>query len=234
MSGDARRRLEVQAKRPLVLYGIGAQARTVVNEIDAAGTHRVAGYTVDRTYVSGDTHAGLPLVAFETVETSFSPADYDLLVLVGYRRMRGRRDAFARARAKGYRLPNIVSPGARLDAGIEMGENNLVGELVYCGPGVHLGDNNVIRPLTHVGHNTSIGSHNFIAPSVAIAGTCAIGDLCYVGIGATVCDRVRLGDETLLAAGAVLTADAPPFSQFAGNPARQVGEHPETGILLLG
>ncbi|MFH1144033.1 MAG: hypothetical protein V1774_05765 [Candidatus Eisenbacteria bacterium] len=224
----------MEAQRPLVLYGMGIQARTMAREIDAAGSHRVVGFTVDRPYLTADRYAGLPVVAFDAVEGAFPPRDYELLVLVGYRRMRRRREAFIAAKAKGYHMPNIVSPGARLAQDIVLGENNLIGDLVCCGPAVRIGDNNVIRPMVHIGHDTAIGSHNFIAPCSAMAGTCAVGDLCYVGIGAVMIDRVALGDETLLSAGAVVTASTPACSQFSGNPARKIGEHPGTGILFLG
>ena len=243
--------------RPLIIYGLGRLAREMHRAVTEEHARQVAAFTVDRAYLAGEraggkpaaafgdklvgafadepplAFEGKPLVAFEEVERLYPPDQYDLLVLIGYRRMRSRREMFARAKAKGYRLPNLIAPGARLASSVAMGENNVIGELVYIGDDAQLGDNVLIRPLTHIGHETRIGSHSFIAPGAAIASACRIGELCYLGIGATVIEKVALGDETLVAAGAVVTADAAPCTQLAGNPARPVGEHAQTGIMIL-
>jgi sugar O-acyltransferase (sialic acid O-acetyltransferase NeuD family) len=243
--------------RPLIIFGLGSLAREMHRAVTEEHGRQVAAFTVDRAYLAGERSAGKPaaacgdrplvafadepplafeekpLVAFEEVERLYPPDRYDLLVLIGYRRMRNRREMFARAKAKGYRLPNVIAPSARLAANAAMGENNVIGELVYVGDDVQLGDNVLIRPLTHIGHMTRIGSHSFIAPGTAIASACRIGELCYLGIGATVIEKVTLGDETLVAAGAVVTADAAPCTQLVGNPARPVGEHSATGIMIL-
>jgi sugar O-acyltransferase (sialic acid O-acetyltransferase NeuD family) len=219
--------------RPLVIFGLGALARSTYATIRADRAHRVAGFTVDAAYRSDDRFDGLPVVAFDEIDAHFPAADHDLLLLIGYRRMRDRRRLFERAKAKGYSMPNLIAPTARIEPGVVLGENNLIGDLCYVGFEVTLGDNVVIRPMTHIGHGTRIESHAFIAPGVKLAGGCRIGAMSYLGIGAVVIDRVTLGAETLVAAGAVIVGDTPACSQFAGNPARQVGEHGGTGILIL-
>ena len=55
-------------------------------------------------------------------------------------------------------------------------------------------------------------------------------DNVWIGDGATVCKGVRIGAHAIVAAGAVVTKDVPPFSVVAGNPAAVVKtldpEHP--------
>lgn len=49
-----------------------------------------------------------------------------------------------------------------------------------------------------------------------------IGRRCFIGGGATILPGVTIGDESIVGAGAVVTADVPPNTIVAGNPARIV------------
>jgi len=53
-------------------------------------------------------------------------------------------------------------------------------------------------------------------------GPVRIGRRCWLGFASAVMKGVSLGDETVVAAGAVVTTDAPARSMIAGNPARVV------------
>ncbi len=218
--------------RPLVVFGLGPLADSACDMLAASG-RRPAAFTLDREYLQADSYAGVPLVAFEELERRFPPETHDLLLLIGYRRMRTRAELFARVKAKGYRLPGLIAASAHLASGVQLGENVIVTEFAFLGNDARLGDNVLVRPMTYIGHQSFVGDHTFIAPRVGIASRCRIGSLCYVGIGATVIDKVAIGDETLVAAGAVVISDCAAGTQMAGTPARKIGEHGETGILIL-
>src|ERR1051326_2663931 len=49
-----------------------------------------------------------------------------------------------------------------------------------------------------------------------------IGDDVWIGAGATILKGVRIGERAIVGAGAVVTADVPPDSVVAGNPARVI------------
>ena len=155
-----------------------------------------------------------------------------MLVTIGYRRMRDRREMVPRARGFGYRLINYVAPRARTYPDLAMGENNILFDDVYVGPFGVLGSNNVIRPQTYVGHDVRMGDHAFVAPGVSIGGRCRIGDLSFVGIGATVVDGVTIGRECLIGAAALLLRDAEPLGAYLGHPAKRVRELADTGVVV--
>ena len=50
-----------------------------------------------------------------------------------------------------------------------------------------------------------------------------IGSDCWIGANATIIAGVTIGHGTIIAANAVLTKDAEPFSVYAGIPAKKVG-----------
>ncbi len=219
--------------RPIVIYGIGSLARTTLQAAEQVGLGSVAACTADRRYIAEEQFMGHPLVAFEEVEEAYPPSACDMLILVGYKRMRDRRAIFDRAKAKGYTLANLIAPNCTICDGVEMGENNIIGNYVYLGPFSRLGDHNTIRPHTHIAHDAKIGSHIFIAPGCQIASHCGIGDLSYISIGAVVIEHVTIGEESLVGAGALVLASTETGSQNLGSPARKTGEHKETGIILM-
>lgn len=51
-----------------------------------------------------------------------------------------------------------------------------------------------------------------------------IGNDVWIGAGSTILDGVNLGEGVVVAAGAVVTKDVPPYSIVGGVPARVIGE----------
>jgi acetyltransferase-like isoleucine patch superfamily enzyme len=110
---------------------------------------------------------------------------------------------------------------------------------------VWLGDHISVNPHAilyghgglRVGHNTRIGAHVVVIPAnhnfrdplqpIRCQGlTCKgidIGPDVWIGAGAKVLDGVSVGHGAVVAAGAVVTRDVPPFSIVAGVPARVIG-----------
>lgn len=56
-----------------------------------------------------------------------------------------------------------------------------------------------------------------------------IGRGAWIGIGAVVCGNVTVGENAVVGANAVVTADVPPRTVVAGNPARIVRQHDGVG-----
>lgn len=95
----------------------------------------------------------------------------------------------------------------------------------------------------HCRREIRIGSWTSLAPLVAIIDTHAhelspglgvhtapvcIGDDVWVGRGAQVLAGTTIGDGSVVAAGAIVTHDVPPWTVVAGVPARPIRELPET------
>ncbi|WP_290428837.1 acyltransferase [Roseateles amylovorans] len=61
-----------------------------------------------------------------------------------------------------------------------------------------------------------------IATGTTAADEIRVGDNCFFGVNAMVLGNVDIGHGCVIGAGAVLTADVPPFSLVIGNPARVI------------
>lgn len=61
-----------------------------------------------------------------------------------------------------------------------------------------------------------------IVTSMPSRGDTVVGNDVWFGYGVTVMPGVRIGDGAVIAAGAVVTADVPPYTIVGGNPARPI------------
>src|SRR3954469_24864399 len=96
--------------RPVVIFGTMRSASLARYCIEHDSPLRVAGFTVDQAYAQAGEYEGLPLVAFEALEQRFPPAEYRLLIPMGYQQMNGvRRDRYEQASFRGYSFASYVS-----------------------------------------------------------------------------------------------------------------------------
>lgn len=120
---------------------------------------------------------------------------------------------------------------------------------VYVHSSSHVATDLVTGPYVFIGRNcdiaprVTIGRYTMLAPEVAIVGgdhlwdvpgvpmqfagrpsqpTTRIGSDAWLGYGAIVMRGVTIGDGAIVAAGAVVTRDVPPFEVWAGVPATRL------------
>ena len=131
--------------------------------------------------------------------------------------------------------------------GIAIGDNVFVGRntIIYCQNGdVEIGDNANIGSncqvfsanKVRIGKNVLVaaytylvgGGHNYEDPDIPIIeqGRTAIGidigDNVWLGAGVKVLDGVTIGESAIIAAGAVVTEDIPPYAIAGGIPAKVI------------
>lgn len=113
--------------------------------------------------------------------------------------------------------------------------NNAVGDVIignYTRIGLH---NTIIGPVT-IGHHVNLAqgitvtalNHKFENPDIRIdeqgvsTKPVVIGNDIWVGANAVILPGVTIGDHSVIAAGAIVTKDAPPHSLVAGVPAKVI------------
>ncbi|HTN45757.1 MAG TPA: acyltransferase [Flavipsychrobacter sp.] len=115
---------------------------------------------------------------------------------------------------------------------VHIGSHTLVGMgNVIIGP-VRIGDdvifaqNIVVSGLNHVYESLSSPIHRQGVTTAEII----IENECWVGANVVITAGVSVGKHSVIAAGAVVTKDVPPYSVAAGNPARVIKQvNPATG-----
>jgi len=133
------------------------------------------------------------------------------------------------------------------ERGIELGSdcvvsrNNILsckGGYIKLGNGTNIAQNSLVHSESAVelGKNTLVasyvyfvggGNHDFSRTDIPIIqqpslsrGGIFIGDNCWFGAGVIVIDGSKIGNDSVIAAGAIVNIDVPPFSVVVGMPAR--------------
>ncbi len=219
--------------KKIIVYGAGAYANVFYYEVKRTNIMEIVAFAVDSNYIQAQKDfLGIPLICFENCEVLYPPEEYDMMVLCGYTRMRDRKAMFDKAKAKGYKLCNYISPDAYVEEGVQLGENNIIFSNAFIGHHGKMGDGNIVRQNVYLGHQFNLGNHIIISSGCTIGGNCKIGDMSFIALGAVVIDSISIGYECLIGAASNVVKNIDAFSKCVGNPARVIGNFEETGVVV--
>lgn len=177
--------------------------------------HEVVAFTVDASHLEEDKYMGLPVVAFEEIEKTFPPGEYQMFVPISFKKMNHlRAERFELAKAKGYTCVSYVSSKATTFPGFECGENCFILEDNTIQPFVKIGDNVVLWSGNHIGHHSIIKDHVFVASHAVISGACIIEPYCFLGVNCTIRDETIIARETLVGMGALILKDTQEYEIY--------------------
>ena len=219
--------------RPLVLVGAGEFAQIACEYFEHDSDYDVVAFSVERDYLVQPTLAGRPVVAFETLEADYPPADVDVFVAVPSSQLnRLRTRLYREAKRRGYRLATYVSTRAFVWRNAEVGENSFIFEGNVIQPFVRVGSNCILWSGNHVGHRTVVRDNVFIASHAVISGYCEIGESSFVGVNTTFNDHVKVAPDNVIGAGALVTRDTEPGRVYVGSPAHAVPDRTSFDVRL--
>lgn len=219
--------------KKVIVFGNTILSKMLYYDSLSADNFEVICFTVDKAYLNQPEFLGRPQVDFDSITSLYPPGEYDMIsILGGYSNMRNREKMYTRAKEKGYKLRNYISPKADFSPEITLGENNIIFGQSHIGIGGVMGNNNIIRQNTYLGHDFIIGNHNFIGAGCNIGGNSRMNNTSYIGLGATVINNIIMAEETLIGAGSVVIKNTEPYSKNVGNPSHIIGYHKEEGIKM--
>lgn len=218
--------------KKLIIYGAGPLAEIMYYHFTHESEYEVVAFCLDKVYITTQQCCGLPIVDFETVTRAYPPSDFQMFVAIGYKSMRNRGLQFDKAKQKGYTLANFISQRSYIRDNLKLGENNVILSSCDFEPFVTIGNNNIFWTRTIIGHHAIIGHHNYISGGGGIGGNCIVGDCCFLGNSAVMINDINIADETYMIAGTIILKDTQVASKYHGNPAKLIGRHAETGILI--
>jgi sugar O-acyltransferase (sialic acid O-acetyltransferase NeuD family) len=203
--------------KPLVIFGTGGFAEMAHYYFERDSDYSVAAFTVDASYVTGDTFKGLPVIAFEELESSFPPDQVMMYIAVGIQKVNQQRAGkVAEAEARGYQLASYLSSKAIVADDLILQPNSFIMDGVIIQPMVSVGRDSIIWPTTLVGLRSRIGEHCWITASM-IGESVTIGDYTFVGLNATIPSYRKIAPSNVIGAGALILEDTKEFSIYKGN-----------------
>ena len=119
----------------------------------------------------------------------------------------------------GFPFFSAINPQVVVDRQLFVGEGVTIaaGTVITCN--THIGNYSLINIGCTISHDCIIGDYVNISPGCHLAGRVVIEDEVFVGTGASFIPKVRVGKGSVVAAGAVVTKDVPPYTLVAGVPA---------------
>ena len=182
--------------RKLIVVGDSAFAEIAREYFDVDSSYEVVAFSVERAFLKHNELHGLPVVAFEEIESHYDPATHYVYVATVYTQLNRLRARLANsAKSKGYQLASYVSSRAFVWRNVTIGEHCFIFEDNTIQPFVKIGSNVVLWSGNHIGHHSTIQDNGFISSHVVISGFCDIGENSFIGVNATLANNVNIGKD---------------------------------------
>jgi len=207
----------------IIIVGDGETAELAYEYFTHDSPHEVVAFSVERAYAKKDHLFGLPVVYFEELEQSYTPAEFKVFVAISYTQLnRVRTRLFQQTKQKGYGCVSYVSSRAFVWHNVEIGENCFILENNVVQYAVRLGNNVVLWSGNHIGHQTVIHDNVFISSHVVVSGYCQVGENCFLGVNSCIANNVKIAKDCLIGMGAVVNKDTEERKVYVGNPAKPI------------
>jgi sugar O-acyltransferase (sialic acid O-acetyltransferase NeuD family) len=207
----------------VIIFGVQDFAQLAKFYLQQDSEHEVVAFSVNEQYMpEGKTFEGLPVVAFENVETVYSPAEFKFFAPMSPSRMnRLRESVYRKIKEKGYELISYVSSKATVFTGAQIGDNCFILEDNTIQPFTSIGNNVVLWSGNHIGHHSVIKDHVSFTSHVVLSGHCTVEPFAFFGVNATIRDGIHIAEGSFIAMAAAVVMDTEPWGVYKGNPAKK-------------
>jgi UDP-3-O-[3-hydroxymyristoyl] glucosamine N-acyltransferase len=106
--------------------------------------------------------------------------------------------------------------GVVVGRGAQVGANSVVCRSVFSNS-TTIGDENILGPLVYIAHGVRTGNRCRIAASARICGSSTIGDDVFVGPNAVISNQITVGDGARISIGSVVVRDVPAGETVTGH-----------------
>ncbi len=198
----------MQKNKKLIIVGAGETALIAYEYFQLDSEYEVIAFSVNEEYITDKTINGISVIPFESLETVYSPDEYELYVAISSGRLnRNRTVVFQKAKEKGFQCASYISSKAFIWRNVEIGENCFIFEDNTLQPFVKIADNVTLWSGNHIGHNTNIKDNCFISSHCVISGFCEIGENSFLGVNCTIENNTIIAKDNFIGAGALIQKD---------------------------
>ena len=209
----------------VIIFGIADFASLAHFYLKHDSKHEVVAFSVSSQYMPSEKiFEGLPVVAFEEVETKYSPSDFAFFAPLSPRKMnRLRESVYHQIKAKGYQLVSYVSSKATVWPEAQIGENCFILEDNTLQPYTPIGNNVVLWSGNHIGHHGIVRDHVLFTSQVVLSGHCTVESFCFFGVNAAIRDGLKIAEGSFIAMASSVITDTEAWGVYKGSPAKKSG-----------
>lgn len=207
--------------KQVVIFGTGDIGLLAHYYLTHDSSYKIAGFCADSQFITSHDFMDLPLVPFETVETIYPPAEFDMFIALSYSKLNEvRANKYYEAKDKGYTLISYVCSNSVIWDNVEIGDNCFIFENQTIQPFVKIGNNVTLWSGNHIGHHSTIDDHCFLTSHVVVSGHVAIKSHSFLGVNSTIIDGITLAPRTVIGAGALVTKNTIEEGVYTGEVAK--------------
>ena len=201
--------------KKIVIFGVDNLALMLKRELECQGKE-ISAFTLDKEYIKSADLDGKAVIPFVNLTEYYSPAETDVYVAIGYKKMNQiRADVLKRLWDKGYTTPNFIHQSVQIGPDCSIGNANIIFQNVCIGYASKIGNGNIFFPQATLAHNNSMGNYNTLSIGVSACGFSSIGNNCFLGASSIVRDGITIADYTLIGAGAYAYKNTKPYDVLA-------------------
>lgn len=207
--------------KKLVIIGDGEFAEIAYEYFTYDSPYTVEAFAVEKQFITQKSLFGLPVIAFEEMEQTYSPKEYEVFTAITFTNFnRVRTRLYNEAKGKGYSFASYISSKAFVWRNAKIGENSFIFEDNTIQYNVEIGNNVVLWSGNHIGHRAKIKDNSFISSHVVVSGYCEVGENSFLGVNSTFVNNVSIGKNSFVAAGALITKNYGDNLFLKGSPAK--------------
>lgn len=206
---------------PLLIYGAGGHAKSVIGIISDGGGWAIHGLIDEREDMSGKAVLGHPVLGSGSLLPELLRRGIlHAFVAVGdnaSRQQRGRQ-----LEQLGFHLPILIHPTALIMTHASIGSGSMVHAFAAVGPEVTVGQHAIIGAHAGIGHESILGDAVHVGAGSILGGNVRIGSGSFLGLRSVVLPGISIGRNVRVAAGSMVSKDIADNLSVAGSPARVV------------
>jgi sugar O-acyltransferase (sialic acid O-acetyltransferase NeuD family) len=215
---------------PIVVFGASGFAKTVIDVIERAGRHRIAGF-IDVQRAAGTTFCGYPVLGDDDdAARLFATLSLDAAAIaIGDNWRRHLVVERVQRAVPRVSFPALLDPTVLVARGATVGRGTIAMHGTVVGCDASVGAFVFCDYYATIGHDCTIGDFATLGSKAATAGGVAIGAFSMLGVSAAVIHGLSIGAHTVIGAGSTVVRGIGDRVVALGTPAavvrrREIGD----------
>ena len=196
-----------RAERVLVVGG-GRGAVQVLDILWRAANQRPIGIVDDNSKATGKIVMGLKVLGQTKIIPELLKEDaFDGAIITFSNDLLARARLFEELSRQGVPFTNVIDPSVIIHSNVSIGKGNVIIANCRIGACAEIGNNNFLSAFVNIEHHNILGSHCTFGPGVLTSSRVSLGDRIRLGTGIFIEPGVKIGDDSIIASGAIITAN---------------------------